>query len=239
MVVLAKRLSRSYRVARRIAKYWILKLKHQNSIQDICDIHFRYWSLENHINRTGLTRGILALKAQNPIIFETGTSAYGVDSSRLFDRIASRLSGTFISVDINPQPKYSLLFQHSRRSEFFVEDSVTFIKSKLPELVEHVDLCYLDSWDVDWSQPSMAEAHGVAEFVGVHHLLPVNSILMIDDTPKRLELIPREYQAKARDYQIQTGRIPGKGSLVLLHDFFVCYEIIYHEYNMVAIKRSL
>ena len=239
MAILVRRLLRPYRVALRIAKYWILKLNFQNSVKDICDSHFRYWSFENHINRLGLTKGILALKAQNPVIFETGTSAYGVDSSRLFDRIASRLSGTFISVDINPQPKHSLLFQHSKRSRFFVEDSVTFIKSRLPELVEHVDLCYLDSWDVDWSQPSMAEAHGVAEFMAVHHLLPVNSILMIDDTPKRLELIPWEYQAKAREYQIQTGRIPGKGSLVLSHDFFVCYEIIHHEYNMVAIKRFL
>jgi len=223
----------------RIAKYWIIKLKHPNSLQEICDEHFRYWSIENHINRTGLTIGALALEAQNPVILETGTSAYGVDSSRLFDRIASHLSGIFISVDINPQPKRSLLFQHSKRSRFFVEDSVAFIEGTLPELVDHVDFCYLDSWDVDWAQPSMAESHGLAEFVAVHYLMPINSILMIDDTPKDLDLIPREFQAKAREHQLKTGRIPGKGSLVLTHDFFNCYEIIFHQYNLVALKKSL
>ena len=145
MAKLTQRLFRPFRVTRRIAKYWILKSRYQDSIQEICDNHFRYWSFENHINRPGLTKGALALQAQNPIIFETGTSAYGVDSSRLFDRIASHLSGIFILVDINPQPKRSLSFQYSKRSKFFVGDSVTFIKSTLPKLVDHVDLCYLDS----------------------------------------------------------------------------------------------
>jgi hypothetical protein len=214
-------------------------LRHPESLEEICDYHFRHWSTENHINRTGLTKGILALQAQNPVILETGTSAHGVDSSRLFDRIASHSSGEFISVDISPQPKRSLFFQHSKRSKFFVEDSVTFIKKTLSQLVDHVDFCYLDSWDVDWSNPSMAESHGLAEFVAMHNLLPINSILIIDDTPKQLEWIPQEYRREAREYQLKTGRIPGKGSLVLIHILFGCYEIIHHEYNVVAIKRFL
>ena len=239
MAKLSRRLISPFRVTRRIAKYWLIKFKHPESLKEICDNHFRYWSTENHINRPGLTKGALALQVQNPVILETGTSAYGVDSSRLFDRIASHLSGEFISVDINPQPKRSLSFQHSKRSKFFVEDSITFIKSTLPQLVDHVDLCYLDSWDVDWSDPSMAESHGLAEFVAIHNLLRINSILIIDDTPKQLGLIPQEYQREAREYQLKTGRIPGKGSLVLTHILFNCYEIIHHEYNMVAIKRFL
>jgi len=48
---------------------------------------------------------------------------------------------------------------------------------------------------------------------------------MIDDTPKRLELIPQEYQAKARESQLRTGRIPGKGSLVLQHDFLAATRL--------------
>lgn len=223
----------------RLTKYWIIKLKRPESIKEICDDHFRYWSVENHINRHGITKGVLALRAQHPVILETGTSAHGVDSSRLFDRIASHLSGEFITVDINPQPKRSLYFQHSKCSKFFVEDSVTFIKSTLPNLVDHVDFCYLDSWDVDWSDPSMAESHGLSEFVAIHHLLSLNSILIIDDTPKQIDLIPFEYQINAQEYEMKTGRIPGKGSLVLTHPFFDCYEIIHHEYNVVAIKRIL
>jgi len=219
---------------KRIAKYWILRLTITSSIQDICDSHFRHWSFENHINRPGLTKAILALQAEKPVIFETGTSAYGVDSSRLFDRIASKLSGIFISVDINPQPKRALLFQHSKRSKFYVLDSVTFIKNTLPKLVDHVDLCYLDSWDVDWSNPLASAVHGLNEFDAVKNFLQPNSILIIDDTPCSIELVPDPFKDVASKFEKEHGVLPGKGALILkqlvVEDFA---DIISHEYNLV------
>lgn len=204
------------------------------TLQEICDSHFRWWSTGEHINRTGLTEGITALSVENPVIFETGTSAYGVDSSRLFDRIVTKFSGKFISVDINPQPKRALVFQHSKRSKFFVEDSVTFIKKILPMEVDYLDLCYLDSWDVDWSNPLPSAEHGLNEFEAVKRFLKPGSILIIDDTPSSIELIPEPYREVALNFEIEHGVLPGKGAFIyksLQADSFA--TLLSHQYNLV------
>ena len=203
-------------------------------MQEICDSHFRTWSTETHINRNGLTKGILQMNPQNPVIFETGTSAYGVDSSRLFDLVALKFSGSFISVDINAQPKRALSFQHSKRSKFYVDDSVSFIENLLPKIVQRIDLCYLDSWDVDWENPLPSAKHGLNEFEAVRKFLKPGSILIVDDTPSSIELIPEEFKAVAADFQKEYGVLPGKGAFVtkkLMNENFA--ELISHEYNLV------
>ena len=234
MKKIALRLTRPFRVLQRITKYWILRLGKNPTLQEICDSHFRSWSTEEHINRSGLTLGITALSVQNPVIFETGTSAYGVDSSRLFDRIVTKFSGKFISVDINPQPKRALAFQHSKRTKFFVEDSVTFIRNTLPKEVDHIDLCYLDSWDVDWSNPLPSAEHGLNEFEAVKKFLKPGSILIIDDTPSSIEFIPEPYKKVVLDFEKEFGVLPGKGAFIyksLQADGFA--TLLSHQYNLV------
>lgn len=223
------------RLINKLAKYWFVRSRQLSTIDEICDLHFKLWSFEDHINRSGLTKALNEMKQDAPIIFETGTSAYGVDSSRLFDQVVTRNSGKFISVDINSQPSKSLLFQHSRRSNFYVDDSVNFIDSTLKSLIDHIDLCYLDSWDVDWSDPLPSAEHGLREFDAVRSFLFPGSILVIDDTPSDLELIPSPNRATAIEFESKYGVLPGKGAFIvklLQSEGFA--EVISHEYNLVC-----
>lgn len=218
-----------------MAKYWFIKSRRVTTIDEMCNLHFKFWSFEDHINRSGLTKALNAMKKDAPIIFETGTSAYGVDSSRLFDQVVSRSAGKFISVDINPQPSRALLFQHSKKSTFYVDDSVNFIESTLKSITNHVDLCYLDSWDVDWSNPLPSAQHGLREFEAVKSLLYPGSILVIDDTPSDLELIPSANRATAIEFESKYGVLPGKGAFIvklLQSEGFA--EVLSHEYNLVC-----
>jgi hypothetical protein len=78
-----------------------------------------------------------------------------------------------------------------------------------------VDLVYLDSWDVDWSNPSDSAIHGYKEYQNIKGLLKSESILGVDDTPKTLEWIPSEFHKVARDYKSINGMFPGEGALIL------------------------
>lgn len=216
-----------------------MKFRKQNRRQlsnpfEIINSHFSTWSTFNHVNRKGLEVALSSTNQTSPFVFETGTSAYGTDSSRLFDLFTKNTKGIFHSVDINPKASRTLKFQHGKQTHFHIGDSVDFIKNHLSEITEHIDLCYLDSWDVDWSAPEASAIHGLNEFDAVKVFLHPGSILVIDDTPKDLDLIPKINQSQAQEYLTKHGVLPGKGSLVLkkfLKEPFG--EILSHEFNLV------
>jgi len=218
----------------RIYKYRRIRRLSPINARQIADMHFQNWSIPDHPNRRGLTIALEATNPTAPFVLETGTSAYGTDSSRLFDLFTLNTSGQFHSVDINPKASRSLRFQHGKQSHFHVADSVEFIETSLPMITDVVDLCYLDSWDVDWSNPSSSAEHGLNEFRAVSKHLRRNSVLVIDDTPKDIWLIPEGFQSEAVEFLETFGFLPGKGSLILellKHEKFG--EVIHHEYNVV------
>ena len=200
----------------------------------IAAAHFQNWSIPNHVNRHGLTIALEATNQIAPFVLETGTSAYGTDSSRLFDLFTRKNNGEFHSVDINPKASRSLRLQHGKQSHFHVADSVTFIEQELKKFTSHVDLCYLDSWDVDWSDPKSSAEHGLREFKAVFKFLKKNSVLIIDDTPNDIRSIPHEFQEVAKEHLMTFGFLPGKGSLVLdLLKSEKFGRVLYHDYNLV------
>lgn len=223
------------RLGRNIVKYNFLKLKKPKSIHNLIARHFRNWSEENHINRPGITLAINEMLSATPVIVETGTSAYGTDSSRLFDALIRYLSGTFYSVDINPSASRDLIYQHDKQTFFFVDDSVNFLKNRLGALTSKVDLFYLDSFDVDWEYPLESARHGISEFEEIKRFIKPGTILIVDDTPSTIEYIPKKFQQIALDFQNCYGVLPGKGALILKElQKIKNAEVLLHEYNLVV-----
>lgn len=225
---------RLYRLILNIIRYWLRRIQHPNLISNIVDFHFENWSEKDHVNRAGLTLAIMEMNHEKPIIVETGTSAYGTDSSRLFDAVITATKGNFYSVDINPQASRALIGQHSRRSKFYISDSVKFLNLSLPEITSHVDLFYLDSWDVDWSDPMPSAVHGLAEFNAINLYLRKGTILVVDDTPNRIDFIPIAHHKSANKFFREYGVWPGKGALILKQiQAKSSVEILWHDYNLV------
>jgi hypothetical protein len=216
--------------------FWSLlwRLKRFDSVENLVESHFKRWSEPNHRNREGLHLALQNISASKPTIVETGTSAYGTDSSRLFDSYVRSFGGKFFSVDINRYPSRRLRISKSRSSEFFVMDSVAFLK-QFRELTgeSNVHLFYLDSWDVDWSNPIPSAKHGQKEMEAIKSFLAPGTILVIDDTPESINWIPSVNQRSAEEFKSEFGVLPGKGAF---HKFALSdkrYDILHHSYNLV------
>jgi len=215
----------------KVKVFFYLTSKYRNP-SDIVTKHFEYWSSTNHPNLKAFEIVFRELSGSPAHIIETGTSAWGTDSTRLWDRYVSRYGGSFQSVDIRSDPARRLKGQLGKHTRLVVSDSVKFLKNTLP--TEHVDVFYLDSWDVDWENPLESANHGFREFEVIRMKLKAGCILFIDDTPAHLDWIPTEYWEIARKFEKEYGVLPGKGAFVLkiLRDE-PDIEYLHHAYSVV------
>lgn len=184
------------------------------NLHELIDCHYRNWSSPSHRTRPGMELA-LASCDRLQLIVETGTSAWGCDSSRLFDMVARQFGATFASVDIRPEASLWLKHQVSKQTQFFVQDSLEFFRDTFSNHFKNkVDFAYLDSFDLDYSDPAPSESHCLQEFLGVCRFSRAGTIVLIDDTPANLEEIPDNFREISTKYFEEYGRIPGKGSLV-------------------------
>jgi hypothetical protein len=169
-------------------------------------------------------------------IVETGTSAWGADSTRLWDEYVKNSGGRFRSVDLRSDPSIQLSGKLSKNTELSIGDSVEFLQS-LYDNKESVDLIYLDSYDVDWENPEPAELHGEAEFKIAMELVRIGGIILIDDTPTP----GAASRVGIRMNDAVLGGSPsirGKGAKALqLVEANPNFSILYHDYA-VAIRRN-
>lgn len=177
----------------------------------------------------------LSLLCQRPAnIIETGSSAWGTNSSLLFDSYVNSFGGSFASVDIRRQPSRALRKICTPRSKFWCNDSVRFLKL-FTQTCSRVDLVYLDSWDVDWSQPISSAIHGFNEYLILLPLLKqYGGLLLVDDTPS-IEfvgsMLPHLYDS-CKQFESEYGFLPGKGSLILSHCQLTGFgNVIEHQYQ--------
>lgn len=212
--------------------FW--KYKRFKNTESLMEAHFGKWSVADHQNRRGLTLALENMENRDVVIVETGSSAYGTDSSRLFDTFARRFGGKFYSVDIDPYPSKRLRFAKSKNTKFFVMDSVEFL-SNLEELtsVKNVNVCYLDSWDIDWFNPLASAEHGRSEMNALKSYISNGTILIIDDTPVSTKWIPSEAMEIAIQFRDKFGVLPGKGAFFaeVFKDFD--FSVLHHDYNLV------
>jgi len=165
------------------------------------------------------------------LIIETGTSAWGTDSTRLWARYVEDFGGIFHSVDVRREPSENLRGAVGAKTHLHVDDSVNFLKHfSVPAGYDKVDLAYLDSWDLDLDNPLPAMEHGLNEWKALYPLLGPGSIVVIDDTPIEPFLLGEGTSISTSG----SHPIPGKGTLVLadeaVHEHF---QVLYHHYNVV------
>jgi hypothetical protein len=216
----------------RIKVFLYLKFPIQTP-SDIVRKHFVFWSSTNHPNREAFEVVFNKLQGFPAQIIETGTSAWGTDSTRLWDRYVAHYGGSFKSVDIRSEPARRLEGQLGDRTELIVANSIDFLSSNF--LDSHIDVFFLDSWDVDWAKPLAAASHGFTEFQVIKSRLKDGCILFVDDTPNSVDLIPNKFTEVAINFKNEYGVLPGKGAFILKHimnDSKV--EFLHHSYSLVV-----
>ena len=216
-------------IKKAITKFKFLQIK---SPEDIVNFHFQHYSSTDHINFQMFLKIFSTLQGRPLNIFETGSSAWGTNSSVLFDSYIRKFGGTFITVDIRPEPSIELNKILSRNSKTFTQDSVQFINEYNTTYFKNIDLVYLDSFDLDLENPEPSMKHGYKEFSLLDKKIKIGCIIIIDDTPSDLKYFDNE------TIKIEKSKfIPGKGALVFEEiKENKNYEILFHEYAL-AIKK--
>jgi hypothetical protein len=205
-------------------------------LQSLIDNHFASHSDVNHPCRPTMSLALEMLNQKPAVIVETGSSAWGTNSSLLFDSYVNSFGGSFHSVDIRPEPAKELRSLCSSKSQFFCNDSVGYLK-ELAKTAHQLDLLYLDSWDVDWQDPLPSAMHGLHEFLSIYPTLKPGSLVLIDDTPSDSSVISRVqpmHAASVAAFLRTYGFSPGKGGLI--KEFLSSHHIgkeIAHDYQLL------
>jgi hypothetical protein len=188
-----------------------------SNVDELVEYHFLKYSDQNHICRDTLHLALLNLNHKPSLIIETGSSAWGTNSSLLFDSYVNSFGGQFITVDIRIEPLVKLKKLCSPNTLLNCDDSINFINKWVANNRNvSIDLLYLDSWDVNWKDPNPSEIHGIAEFLAASNNLSEGSMLLVDDTPldPSLFLGSAEHKSQFIQYFEKSGFYPGKGSLI-------------------------
>lgn len=202
----------------------------------LIDKHFATYSEVHHPCRSTLTFALEALKQMPAMIVETGSSAWGTNSTLLFDAYCNSFGGHCHTVDIRLEPMLQLRKLVTNSSSLYCNDSVSFLNTLIiPD--DNIDLLYLDSWDVDWADPIPSAIHGLNEYLAAIRNLRPGALVLIDDTPIDLATIERVQPHAATsfvDFQDRFGFAPGKGALVKrLVESTGRGTILAHEYQLL------
>jgi hypothetical protein len=118
---------------------------------------------------------------------------------------------------------------------FFKGWTKTSVDTKSSALAknQHVDVIYLDSYDLDFYNPEPSGKHGLAEYNALKPVIDKDTLMLIDDTPVSPEWLDTRGQLYVDmiDFYRDTGIMPGKGMYVL--DEVRNAEKIIHNYQVL------
>lgn len=102
-------------------------------------------------------------------------------STIVWDAFITYKGGSVWSVDINQDAVD--LANESTSSQTFVKrsDSVAFLTYMAVASGFHVDLLYLDSFDIDWSNPTPSQEHHERELQAALPMLKRGTVVAVDD----------------------------------------------------------
>lgn len=198
-----------------------------------------YGNTEEHICFATFKRLFEEIEAKGcpPLtILETGTAHAGTKSTYLFDAYVKKYGGHFWSVDISENICAEARAHVGPSSEIICDDSVHFLETWVKEHPgQKADIVYLDSFDLDWSDPFPSADHGLKEYFAILPALQKGSLLLIDDTPRTCdELLEANHniflKAKKAEEKLKKSPI-GKGMYIPEHCKAEClahfYQLLY------------
>jgi len=188
--------------------------------------------------RQGFEVCLAVLQSAPANIIETGTSAWGIDSTRLLDSYVRNFGGELWTIDIREEPSRRLKGTLSTSTHCIVGDSVTELIKLSGSWRGAVDFIYLDSFDLDWSNPQPSAEHGLKEWNALQALAKPGTVVLIDDTPKSIDFIPdlgKQWRQQAAASLASFSFLPGKGAFILRDVENRCdVDILHHGYNLLV-----
>lgn len=151
-------------------------------------------TLQEIINNNGKRKESFELMIQklktknNPLIVETGCvrqlNDYGAGMSTvIFDKYIEENNGECYSIDNNPI-NIALAQSITKNINLICSDSVTYLfgmNNQLRKINKNIDLLYLDSFDLDISNPHPSSLHHILELICVWPSCGPNTIIAVDD----------------------------------------------------------
>lgn len=129
-----------------------------------------------------------SLNKQNPTILETGTARiennWGGDgmSTLMFDRYINEKSGNFTSIDINQNNVNFAKSKVSSKSNLICSDSIIKLyEISRDETYPMIDVLYLDSYDVDFNNPTPSCFHHMKELLAIFPKIQKGTLIVVDD----------------------------------------------------------
>lgn len=189
----------------------------------------------NYLTFKELFKNIVDNKLRNPIIIETGMAAYGTNSTYLFNEYIRKYGGRLWSVDINKNLIERIRGNMCNGTTLVCDDSVHFLKEWVSTYKLKTDIIYLDSFDLDFYNPSPSGNHGLNEYEAILPSIKKDTLLLIDDTPVSpywLDTRGQLYDDMMIFYE-KNKYLPGKGMYILdkpknanllLHQYQVLYK---------------
>jgi hypothetical protein len=108
-------------------------------------------------------------------------------STILFDRFVSQLPGSVMhSVDLDPKATALCNSLVSNNVQLHTGDSVAFLRNLArnpPTGFRHIDVLYLDSFDLDLANPHPSALHHMKELLAISTLVGPQTLVVVDDAP--------------------------------------------------------
>ena len=145
----------------------------------------------------------------------------------------NKFGGNVYSVDLDNVAVVNANKMTSDKTLVTSSDSVKYLKT----FTQPIDLLYLDSYDVDFSNPLPSAQHHLNEFNAVKHLLHKGSIVLIDDTPISANWYDNACSIPENDSRKLNfnPNMSGKGSLVNIELEKMNATKILHQYQSLWI----
>jgi hypothetical protein len=206
--------------------------------KEMVDQHFEFLKIESIPSKKTFSLALSMLEEKPASIVETGSSAWGLDSSTLLDKYVNSFGGCLQTVDIRVEPLFSLPKRCSGATTVFCDDSINFLRRLNQDST--IDFAFLDSFDLDMLDPVPSMIHGLNEFLTILPVLQKNSsILLVDDTPCTIdhwiEAQGNVHLDHIKSFMKIHRIMPGKGALV--RDYIERHtsaEIVLHEYQLLV-----
>jgi hypothetical protein len=151
------------------------------------------------------------------VIVETGTmhGSQGAFTLIFADLIKNWTGGRLITIDIS-EDHLNLSKQNTKEYssviEYILSDSVKYLES-ISHVSNKIDLLYLDSFDLDVTDPLPSEIHHLRELTAVYSNLSNNVLIGVDDNLMPGNWIEWKQNGRIEIYHA-TDKIIGKGTLV-------------------------